>query len=155
MIIANSALRASLAIYHLISNARSWNKTLANCTGVSAALKQKKTIWLCCSFQTPSLLFTIVFVSIKSSRKRESAQRLSRKKGISQQLHIQSICELSQDYRATSWKHKIIKFTAKYLHLGNSTFTTFPKLSWRCPALFTLVELQGVIKYTNMVSWLR
>ena len=25
MIIANSALRASLAIYHLISNARSWN----------------------------------------------------------------------------------------------------------------------------------
>ena len=26
MIIANSALRASLAIYHLISNARSWNK---------------------------------------------------------------------------------------------------------------------------------
>ena len=25
MIIANSALRASLAIYHLLSNARSWN----------------------------------------------------------------------------------------------------------------------------------
>ena len=25
MIIANAALRASLAIYHLISNARSWN----------------------------------------------------------------------------------------------------------------------------------
>ena len=25
MIIANSALRASLAIYHVISNARSWN----------------------------------------------------------------------------------------------------------------------------------
>ena len=25
MILANSALRASLAIYHLISNARSWN----------------------------------------------------------------------------------------------------------------------------------
>ena len=25
MVIANSALRASLAIYHLISNARSWN----------------------------------------------------------------------------------------------------------------------------------
>ena len=25
LIIANSALRASLAIYHLISNARSWN----------------------------------------------------------------------------------------------------------------------------------
>ena len=28
MIIANSALRASLAIYHLISNARSWNNCL-------------------------------------------------------------------------------------------------------------------------------
>ena len=28
MIIANSALRASLAIYHLISNARSWNNFL-------------------------------------------------------------------------------------------------------------------------------
>ena len=28
MIIADSALRASLAIYHLISNARSWNKLL-------------------------------------------------------------------------------------------------------------------------------
>ena len=27
MIIANSALRASLAIYHLISNARSWNNS--------------------------------------------------------------------------------------------------------------------------------
>ena len=26
MIIANSVLRASFAIYHLISNARSWNK---------------------------------------------------------------------------------------------------------------------------------
>ena len=32
MVIANSALRASLAICHLISNARSWNNCLLNCT---------------------------------------------------------------------------------------------------------------------------
>ena len=36
MIIANSALRASLAIYHLISNARSWNNC---CYGLSAVIK--------------------------------------------------------------------------------------------------------------------
>ena len=38
MIIANSALRASLAIYHLISNARSWIKNiiiLLNISGYS------------------------------------------------------------------------------------------------------------------------
>ena len=32
MIIANSALRALLAIYHLISNARSWNNNIVNYT---------------------------------------------------------------------------------------------------------------------------
>ena len=30
LIIANSAVRTSLAIYHLISNARSWNNPLHN-----------------------------------------------------------------------------------------------------------------------------
>ena len=38
MVIANSALRASLAIYHLISKARSWN----NCQLLSDII-----IWLC------------------------------------------------------------------------------------------------------------
>ena len=45
MIIANSALRASLAIYHLISNARSWNKSSPDCwvtSQIRAAEETKK-----------------------------------------------------------------------------------------------------------------
>ena len=51
MIIANSAPRASLAIYHLISNAPSWNNCLLSnvinsIQKVEASISVKKKYWL-------------------------------------------------------------------------------------------------------------
>ena len=48
MIIANSVRRASLAIYHLISNARSWNNWIKRQIGTINYLKKLEileTIW--------------------------------------------------------------------------------------------------------------
>ena len=53
MIIANSAPRASLAIYHLISNARSWNNCLnilrTICSGVFSPCVAP--VIFCCVFR--------------------------------------------------------------------------------------------------------